>query len=103
MYLQLTSAEADDTNVNGEIAPSSTVFGVDDYTGVNTNNQTQIAYCFTPIKGYSAMGTFTGNGSASSGPYVHLGFRPAWVMIKRSGGAGGWEIYDSNGAWGLRI
>jgi hypothetical protein len=94
MYLQLTSAEADDTNVNGEIAPSSTVFGVDDYTGVNTNNQTQIAYCFTPIKGYSAMGSYTGNGNAD-GPFVYTGFKPAMIIIKLSSGSDNWTIYDS--------
>jgi len=61
----------------------------------NKSSDNLIAYCFAEKKGYSKIGTFTGNGSASDGPYVHLGFRPAWVMIKRSGGTGGWEIYDS--------
>jgi len=93
MYLQLTGAESDDTNINGTTAPSSTVFGVDDYGAVNTNNQTQIAYCFTPIQGYSAMGTYTGNGNAD-GAFVYTGFKPAWLMVK-STGSGGWIINDN--------
>jgi len=94
LYLQETAAEADDTNINGTTAPSSTVFGVDDYGAVNTNGQTQIAYCFTPIKGYSAMGTYVGNGS-TDGTFVYTGFKPAFVMTKRTDSTNSWEIQDS--------
>ena len=94
LYLQETAAEADDTNINGTTAPSSTVFGVDDYGAVNTNGQTQIAYCFTPIKGYSAMGTYVGNGS-TDGTFVYTGFKPAWVMVKRTDSTNDWKIIDN--------
>ena len=98
MYLQITQGESGDTNINGTTAPSSTVFGVDDYGAVNTNNQTQIAYCMTPIKGYSAMSTYTGNGSAD-GTFVYTGFKPAWVMCKiASGGSDNWNIVDNKRA-----
>ena len=94
LYLQLTSHEADDTNVNGDNAPSSTIFGVDDYSAVNTNGQTQIAYCMSEKKGYSKFGTYTGNGNAD-GTFVYTGFKPAWVMIKRTDGANSWQIIDN--------
>ena len=93
LYLQITAAEADDTNINGTTAPSSTVFGVDDYNAVNTDGRTHIAYCFTPIKGYSSMSTYTGNGNAD-GPFIYTGFKPAWVMVKKSAG-GNWVIFDN--------
>ncbi len=94
LYLQLTSHEADDTNVNGDNAPSSTIFGVDDYSAVNTNGQTQIAYCMSEKKGYSKFGTYTGNGNAD-GTFVYTGFKPAWVMIKNTSSTQNWLIYDN--------
>ena len=95
MYLQFNEAEADDTNINGTTAPSSTVFGIDDYGAVNTSGDAHIAYCFAEIKGYSKFSTYTGNGDADDGPFVYLGFRPAWVLIKRADSAGSFEIYDA--------
>jgi hypothetical protein len=53
-----------------------------------------IAYCFAAVPGFSAFGTYTGNGSAD-GPFVYTGFRPAWIMIKRSDGIENWNLYDN--------
>ena len=64
---------------------------------INTSGEDIIAYCFAPVEGYSAFGTYTGNGSAD-GPFVTTGFRPRWIMIKSSsnGGTGwDWHIFDS--------
>ena len=94
LYLQTTAAEADDTNINGTTAPSSTVFGVDDYGAVNTSGNAHIAYCFTPIQGYSSMGTYVGNGNAD-GPMIVTGMKPAFVMIKVTSTANDWEIHDN--------
>jgi hypothetical protein len=95
LYLQVTAAEADDTNINGTTAPSSTVFGVDDYGAVNTSGNAHIAYCFTPIQGYSKFGSYTGNANAD-GTFVYTGFKPAFVMIKRSSdGTNDWTIFDN--------
>jgi hypothetical protein len=51
-------------------------------------------YCFAPVAGYSAFGSYTGNGS-SDGPFVYLGFRPRWVLIKETGNANSWELLDT--------
>jgi hypothetical protein len=40
-----------------------------------------IAYCFSPVESYSAMGSFEGNGSAD-GPFIYTGFRPSFIMIR---------------------
>ena len=57
-----------------------------------------IAYCFAPVEGYSAFGSYTGNASAD-GTFVYTGFRPSFVMHKRTdtGGAsvGDWRIWDT--------
>jgi len=75
-------------------APTSTVFSIGTNAGVNTSGGTIIAYCFAEVKGYSKFGSYTGNGSAD-GTYVHLGFTPAFVMIKRTDSADSWFMYDN--------
>jgi len=82
-----------------ETAPTSSVFYVGDgntgnYSGdTNVNGENYIAYCWTDIPGYSKFGGYTGNGS-SDGTYVHLGFKPAFLMVKKKSGANSWVIYD---------
>jgi hypothetical protein len=66
--------------------------------GGNESGTTYVAYCWTPVPGYSAFGSYTGNGSAN-GPFVYLGFRPRFIMIKRSDSAGNnWRIWDTSRA-----
>tara|TARA_Y100000996_G_scaffold317447_1_gene253591 strand:+ start:185 stop:1300 length:1116 start_codon:yes stop_codon:yes gene_type:complete len=75
-------------------APTTSVFTVDSDGQVNGNNDTFIAYCFSPIKGYSKFGKYTGNGNVD-GPFIYTGFRPAWVMTKRTDAAGDWAMMDN--------
>jgi hypothetical protein len=74
--------------------PSSTVVSIGTDTSVNSNTWTYVAYCFAPVAGYSAFGSYTGNGSAD-GPFVYTGFRPEYVLVKRTDATEGWYIYDS--------
>ena len=53
-----------------------------------------IAYCFKNVKGYSRFGFYVGNGN-TDGPSIYTGFKPAFLMIKRSDGAGYWVMLDS--------
>jgi len=63
---------------------------------VNGNGSTYVAYCFSQVAGYSAFGSYTGNGSAD-GAFVYCGFRPRWLMIKRTDAAGySWVMLDSS-------
>ena len=45
-------------------------------------------------EGIIKCGTYLGNGS-STGPEINLGFEPQWVLIKNTGSAESWVIYDS--------
>ena len=63
------------------------------FTHNSTNNY--IAYCWHSVPGYSAFGSYAGNSSAD-GPFVYTGFRPAWLMIKKTNGSATWWIVDSN-------
>jgi hypothetical protein len=67
-------------------------YGMDAQT--NGSGANYIAYCFAEIKGFSKFGSYTGNGSAN-GPFVYTGFRPAWLMVKRSDNAQNWFMWDS--------
>jgi hypothetical protein len=94
-YLRLneTSATADFTTWN-DTAPTSSVFSLGTTTWVNATSS-MLAYCFADVEGYSKFGSYTGNGSATEGPFVYTGFRPAWVMYKCSSASGdGWSIWD---------
>jgi hypothetical protein len=59
----------------------------------NGNGNTYISYCFHSVDGYSKVGSYTGNGNAD-GTFVYTGFRPAYVMIKRTDDVS-WIINDS--------
>ena len=47
---------------------------------VNQSSQTIFMWTFAPVAGASAYGTYTGNGSSSSGPTVDVGFQPSLVI-----------------------
>ena len=74
----------------GNTTPTSSVFSIKD-----NGSDNHVAYCWAEIAGYSKFSSYTGNGSAD-GPFVYLGFRPKFVLVKLSSGAGeNWYILDS--------
>ena len=78
-------------------APTSSVFSLGNSNETNKSGGSFIAYCWSEIPGYSKFGSYTGNGS-SDGVVVELGFRPAWVMVKRVNQAAAWNIMDNKRA-----
>ena len=91
-YLSLNSTSGASSATGYYQADSSTF---DLYHGHYTDNGWEfIAYCFTDVEGYSKFGSYTGNGSAD-GPFVYLGFRPAYILVKNSSIVDNWEIYDA--------
>jgi len=92
-FLQLNNTDASSTNstVWNNTEPTSSVFS----TGTAFDNgTTYIAYCFAEKKGFSKFGSYVGNGNAD-GSYIHLGFKPAFVIIKPSSYANSWLILDN--------
>jgi hypothetical protein len=92
LQLNLTSAFASSINYWNNTSPTSSVFSVGSY--VNYSVDAQVAYCWTPIAGYSAFGSYTGNGS-TDGTFVYTGFRPKFVLIKDTVSASQWRIWDT--------
>jgi hypothetical protein len=94
LLLNSTAATADDNTYWNDTAPTSTVFSIGTNADVNTSTATYVAYCFAPVAGYSAFGSYTGNGSAD-GSFVYTGMRSRWIMIKRTDTTSNWTIIDT--------
>jgi len=77
-----------------DTAPTSSVFSLSSHEDANRNGDKIVAYCFADIEGYSKFGSYTGNGNAD-GPFVHTGFRPAFLMIKNTTSSADWVILDT--------
>jgi hypothetical protein len=82
------------SNVWGNTSPSSSVFTLRNAAlNLSTTNRL-IAYCFADVPGYSKIGNYLGSGS-TDGTFVYTGFRPRFVMIKRSSATEDWVIFDT--------
>jgi hypothetical protein len=93
LVLNTTDASAASALPFNNTAPTSSVFSLGTSGGTNTNGGTFVAYCFAAVPGYSAFGSYTGNGS-TDGPFVYTGFRPKFILGKRSDAANGWFMFD---------
>ena len=94
LTLNTTNAKGTQGTVWNSTAPTSSVIHVGSDVGTNKSGDNYVAYCFAPVTGYSAFGSYTGNGS-SDGPFVHTGFRPALIITKRTDATGGWVLWDT--------
>ena len=77
-----------------DVEPTSSVFSLGSSGDVNTSSATIIAYCFAEKKGFSKFGSYVGNGNAD-GSYIHLGFKPAFIMLKNTTNAREWNMQDN--------
>jgi hypothetical protein len=96
VFLDTTGATATSSGYFNNTAPTSSVFTVGGAISWNSDNgSTYVAYCFAAVTGYSAFGSYTGNGS-TDGPFIYTGFRPRFVLIKATSAAGyNWTIEDT--------
>ena len=103
LQLEATNATYDSNTYFNDTAPTSSVFTVATSNDLNKDGDNIIAYAWTGIQGYSKFGSYSGNGSAT-GPFVYLGFRPRWILIKRTDATDDWKINDTardfNGTYG---
>ena len=91
LALNTTGAQDSNSAFWNSTAPTSTVFS----QGSWNDGYTKVAYCFAEKQGYSKFGSYTGNGNAD-GTFVYLGFKPAFVLIKRTSGiAASWSVRDN--------
>ena len=86
LYLDDAAVAASaDTNVfnslNASTISTINTITIGNYNGTNGNGDEHIMYCWNSVAGYSAFGSYTGNGT-TNGAFIYTGFKPAWVMIK---------------------
>ena len=94
LALQLNSGlDADAAFMNSTLPTSTNITVGGASVNTNADNGTYICYAFSPIQGYSKFGSYVGNGS-TNGPFVYTGFKPAFIMRKRTDGSGNWGILD---------
>jgi hypothetical protein len=96
LLLDSNSGQLSSTNIWG--TQTSSVIALDTDSLVNeqnANGSTFVAYCFAPVAGYSAFGSYTGNGSAD-GPFIYTGFEPRYFLLKNiSRNTTRWIVMDT--------
>ena len=94
LFLNTTDGETTESAYNNT-SPTSSIQTINGSGANNGDGDNMIAYFFTPIKGYSKFGSYTGNGNAD-GTFVYTGFKPAWILFKNiSTGDDNWTIVDN--------
>jgi len=94
LVLNSTGASSANSTFFNNTSPTSTTFSVGSDGGSNGSTDNYIAYCFAEKTGYSKFGSYTGNGNAD-GTFVYTGFKPAFVMVKRTDSTGNWAMKDT--------
>ena len=76
--------------------PTSSLITIGSNDDINRNTSTYVVFVFSEVAGYSKFGSYEGNQNAD-GPFVFLGFTPAWIMIKNAdnGSNRNWCIIDA--------
>ncbi len=82
------------TDAWNSTTPTSTTFAIGTNGRVNDSGAYYVAYCFAGKQGYSKFGSYAGNGNVD-GPFIYTGFKPAWIMIRRTDSSGDWLMLDS--------
>ncbi len=95
LRLNTTDASSSATTVWNNTTPTNSVFSLGTSGLANQNNINMIAYCFAEKKGFSKFGSYIGNGNNANGPFVYTGFKPAFVIFKRTSGTGNWQLLDN--------
>ena len=94
LFLNTTAAETSTSTMWDSKATTADVINVSSNFATNGSSNRMVMYAWHSVDGFSKFGKYTGNGS-SNGSFVYTGFRPAWLMIKRTNSAANWYIIDT--------
>jgi hypothetical protein len=97
-YAQLNTEDAFSlaTDIFGTSPATSSVIGVKNFNETNASGSNYVAYCFASKQGYSKFGKYVGNGSNTNGTFIYTGFRPAFIIAKRTDEAAhNWFMWDT--------
>mgnify|MGYP003109126514 FL=1 len=93
MKLNTTAAEIASSGLWNNTNPTSTVFTINTSHQINASGGSLVAYVFKEVEGFSRFRSYRGNNNVN-GTFVHLGFKPSWVMIKRTNSTGEWHVFN---------
>ena len=81
-YIRFNSLDGATSGSNywNDTEPTSTVLSI----GGTWTGSSIICYAWAEIDGFSSFGSYNGTGNSSKGSYIHCGFRPKMVWIKRT-------------------
>ena len=94
LLFNISDAAGTASSIWNDTAPTSSVFTIGTSNDVNASGGTYVAYCFAEKQGFSKFGSYTGNGN-TSGPFIYTGFKPAFVIIKRTDAAANFVMTDN--------
>ena len=94
LYLDLTNGTQTISAFWNNTSPTSSVFTIGTGGTPNNSGDNYIAYCFADVKGFSKFGSYVGNGS-TDGAFVYTGFKPAFIIVKRTDSTSSWDLYDN--------
>ena len=95
LYFNYDYATTDDATFWNDVSPSSSVVTFGDKGDLNATTTT-VMYCWASVKGYSKFGRYIGTGgTGGDGPFIYTGFRPAFVIAKRTDSTGNWRVIDN--------
>ena len=92
LFLDGTDAPITSSGYFNNTEPTSSVFSIGSESDLSGSSQNMIAYCFAEKKGYSKFGSYTGNGGNQ---FIYTGFKPSFVIEKRSSNTSEWDMYDN--------
>ena len=94
LFLDTTAAQATASSTYwNNTSPTSTTFSIGNNARTGAARD-YVAYCFAEVENYSRIGSYVGNGS-SDGPFVYCGFKPAWLLLKRTDSTSAWFMLDT--------
>jgi len=93
LKLNGNDAKLDDNTFLNDTSPSNSLITLGAGGLVNGNGDTHICYAFADVQGFSKFSSYVGNGNAD-GTFIYTGFKPAFVMVKRTDSADGWFFLD---------
>ena len=97
LYLDDTHAAVTDADAWNETDPTAVNWTIDVEDDANESGEDLVAYSWAPIQGFSKFGTYVGNGNAD-GPFIYTGFKPAFIITKKTNATSPWHMYDNKRA-----
>ena len=91
-YLGGTSALSKNGSNTQIGTPNDTTIGLS-HAGTNQSGVDYIYYAWTPRSEYSKFGSYQGTGAVNN--VITIGFRPDFIIIKKTTGTGNWRMFDS--------